>query len=750
MTATRGPGPELQAAGRLADEASFRFYRDGDEHAILSLLEAAFGRWPGVEITVDPIEHLRWKLRSDVYLHHVVVEAGAEMVGVSLCWPRPTHTTRVPFVTQTGADLAIHPDYQSQSGLKAMRAFNKAIYDELFAIRIGGSSRHPAVIHSRATTRRGLFGNRVQVLERPFSLATALSRFRPRRGQSLQHAARSLRLLTQGLRGPGRNGVTPAEARSWSVRAVETFDDRIDPFWDEARSAFDYVMTRDAAYLNWRYCDPRAGKYTVFLAEEGRSLLGYAAVQVSRERGFLSDALVLPERLDVLDALVGAALGHLREAGVDLALAWLPAHHSYHPVLRRHGFLVRPTRTRELAYNILGDRPEEDFTFLSDPRTRVHFTAAIRTPCSAAMAKRDVQLNASTSDIAVSCRLVREGDEEQMLPVLEQAFDRWPSVELTVDPIDHLRWKLWSDVYHHHIVAEVGQKIVGMMLLWARPAKVRDHVLVPWIGADLAVHPDYQQLGILTAMREVREQSFRGALDFQIGGLSRHPAIAHGRVGRTDRYPIGNRVQVLERPLTPAAALSRFGPGVGRLIRSVARSSGRAGAIERTAWTVREIDSFNERVDRLWEEASASFDFMLLRNAEFLNWRYCDRRAGRHTVLLAEEAGRVLGYAAAQVSHGRGYLSDVLVLPGRLDVLDSLLEHATRRLKEAGVAVVIAWCPTLHPYSSVLRRHGYLVRPTRTRKLAYRPLHRRAEPELLFLQDPQARLHFTAGDVDVV
>lgn len=372
MTQTRDE--RALGAGSFVD-GSFRFFRDGDEHAILSLLEATFGRWPSVEIAVKPIEHLRWKLRNDVYRNHVVVEVGGRLASVSLCWPRPTHTTRVPFVTQTGADLAIHPAYQGQGGLKAMRAFSKPTFDRLFAIRIGGSSRHPAVIHSRATTQRGLFGNRVLLLERPFSLATAIARFRPRRGQSLQDAARSLRLLTQGLRGQGRNGATPSPRTSWSLRAVDAFDERTDAFWHEARSSFDYIMARDAAYLNWRYCDPRAGRYTTFLAEERGTVLGYAAVQVSRERGILSDALVLPERLDVLDALLGAALGHLREAGVSLAAAWLPEHHAYQSMLRRHGFLPRTTRTRDLAYNILGDRPEEDSAFLSDPRTRTHITA---------------------------------------------------------------------------------------------------------------------------------------------------------------------------------------------------------------------------------------------------------------------------------------------------------------------------------------------------------------------------------------
>ena len=301
-----------------------------------------------------------------------------------------------------------------------------------------------------------------------------------------------------------------------------------------------------------------------------------------------------------------------------------------------------------------------------------------------------------------------------------------------------------------------------MSLLWLRPARVRGGVLVQRASADLAVHPDYQQLGILKVMRDFKDEAFRGVFDFYIGGFSKHPAIVRGRVGRTDRHPIGNRIQVRERPLTLRAALSRFGPRAGRSMRNTSGSlrlaaqsmlglaRGRGAPAERTAWAVHQVESFDERIDRLWEEASRSFGFIPERNADFLNWRYCDPRAGRFTALLAEGGGRALGYAVLQVSHGRGYLADLLVLPERLDVLDSLLAEATGYFEEAGVPIVVAWSPTRHSYNSVLHRHGFLVRPTRTRKFAYVTLHRRMEEALSFLQDPQARLHFTAGDVDVI
>lgn len=70
-----------------------------------------------------------------------------------------------------------------------------------------------------------------------------------------------------------------------------------------------------------------------------------------------------------------------------------------------------------------------------------------------------------SSDIA-SARFLREGEEEKLLEFLISAFDRWPSHEIAVPAIDHLRWKLRSHQKDigRHIVAELGSEIVGSRL----------------------------------------------------------------------------------------------------------------------------------------------------------------------------------------------------------------------------------------------------------------------------------------------
>ena len=55
-----------------------RVFREGDEQGILELLTAAYGHWPGVDIDVEPLSHLRWKLDSDPFVmqYHCLRVAG--------------------------------------------------------------------------------------------------------------------------------------------------------------------------------------------------------------------------------------------------------------------------------------------------------------------------------------------------------------------------------------------------------------------------------------------------------------------------------------------------------------------------------------------------------------------------------------------------------------------------------------------------------------------------------------------------
>ena len=61
---------------------------------------------------------------------------------------------------------------------------------------------------------------------------------------------------------------------------------------------------------------------------------------------------------------------------------------------------------------------------------------------------------------------------------------------------------------------------------------------------------------------------------------------------------------------------------------------------------------------------------------------------------------------------------DLLALPGRLDVVQTLVSDGVERLGEAGTAAVECWMLREQPYAPVLRRAGFVGLPGRSAEVA--------------------------------
>jgi GNAT superfamily N-acetyltransferase len=320
-------------------------------------------------------------------------------------------------------------------------------------------------------------------------------------------------------------------------------------------------------------------------------------------------------------------------------------------------------------------------------------------------------------------RFYRAGDEEGLLALFQSTFAGWPTVASQVRAIDHLRWKLPSALQadRYTTVAEAGDRLVAARPFVICPTKVLDRVLRLRNGFDTAVHPDYQGRGLMTAMRAFHPERFTEEVDLHIG-YGDHPAFASMRK-REDMHYFGNTVDVLT--LDPPVALSPTP----------------------APWRIVDAPRFDERIDSFFAEAAVPFDFIVERSKEFLNWRYADPRAGSFRLRVAESGSRILGYAVLSASNGRAYIADVLALPGRLDVVSSLLDDAIDYAVREQAAALECWCPAHHPYRSVLAGRGF--RHKRRLKPVYLAL-RLPAADLDFLADRKAAIHFQLGDTDLV
>jgi len=273
------------------------------------------------------------------------------------------------------------------------------------------------------------------------------------------------------------------------------------------------------------------------------------------------------------------------------------------------------------------------------------------------------------------------------------------------------------------VVAEIDGAIVGLCMRSLRVAKIAGPELLLQQGFDSCVDADYRETGVMSAIRG----RFRDLLETRgdlLIFLSEHPAFSKFRVSE-GAIPLGTSLRVL---------LCNE-PSFGAAQRNA------------TSWTIEEPARFDKRVDAFWTETAAQFDFIIARTQDMLNWRYCDPRAGTFVIRTAEERGRLLGYAVLRVTNGTGHIADLLALPGRTDVAQSLVVNALDYFHARAVPSVQCWCATRHPYEQLLPSLGF-VNKRRTIHLDWVAFT--SKPDRAALKSARLALHYMAGDTDLV
>ena len=355
-------------------------------------------------------------------------------------------------------------------------------------------------------------------------------------------------------------------------------------------------------------------------------------------------------------------------------------------------------------------------------------------------------------------REVRPEDVPEILTLLEQSFERgWPNIPLQVPPLEHLCWKMDSPqlIPGDASVIELDGRIIAYNGTVGRDVWVRGERVPGRSGVDLAVHPDFQGTGLVGPWREWRRARRPNPEPVGIGEGSTHPRLRRSSRRRNERRLIANRVDVLTLPLS-MTAIARGSSGIGspltwaRAGRTIAKSIGgrvrhrRLPEVARLP-AVREVASFDESADELWERARESWDFAVVRDRRYLNWRYCDPRAGVYRVTAVGDDPRLDGFMVTALLGQDAQLVDVLTAPGDLNALRALVADAIEDARRRGAASLSVQMARHHPYREVLLRCGFV--PTKwVRTMGFN--ERRSWALGFLADDARARLHVAFGDTD--
>ena len=148
------------------------------------------------------------------------------------------------------------------------------------------------------------------------------------------------------------------------VTRETAFPDETDALWDASPLSGGNVITvsRNAAYLNWRFCENPAQHYRILVAWKGSAVAGYAVIKFyhdgKRFVGHVADMLCRSEGHNaVARTLLSSAFDIFAWQQVDVVSCWFSPSHPLRPKFDELGFVEDGFETQLGCRPMMSDQP---------------------------------------------------------------------------------------------------------------------------------------------------------------------------------------------------------------------------------------------------------------------------------------------------------------------------------------------------------------------------------------------------------
>ncbi len=160
-------------------------------------------------------------------------------------------------------------------------------------------------------------------------------------------------------RGAQRRSALRARASGLRREPLARFDPQVDRLSEAVEPRFDWMVHRDAAYLNWRFFDAPSGRFEALAVRDASDhLVGYAVVQrplAGEVVGIVSDLLGIDPAAE--GAALDGALELLAARGASIARAYAMRGSHWARLLAQGGFRSPRGEKPVGAYALEGDHP---------------------------------------------------------------------------------------------------------------------------------------------------------------------------------------------------------------------------------------------------------------------------------------------------------------------------------------------------------------------------------------------------------
>lgn len=313
-------------------------------------------------------------------------------------------------------------------------------------------------------------------------------------------------------------------------------------------------------------------------------------------------------------------------------------------------------------------------------------------------------------------RFYLPGDEYQIVDLLKENFSRWNQLP---DALENWNWKHLNNPWKSVIVVCVDEdKIVGVIHEIELNMKIGDSIHLCHYGDDGAVSSGYRGQGVYNKISSMlREYNINNGVDYRYAATE-NPVISKSliKVGaRPLPFEISHMVRVknIDKFLSKNQKNTLF-INIGIRVLKVLNQIGNlfnTKQMKPNNLSIMELDKFDNRIDVFWNKVKNSFDYIIEKKVNYLNWKLT--RPGKNQVLkIASQKDEIVGFIILGISeiedYSQGVISDLLVLPDRLDVAELLIKDACRYFENKSVDAIYYGATKDHPYQKLFAKNGFL------------------------------------------
>ncbi len=313
------------------------------------------------------------------------------------------------------------------------------------------------------------------------------------------------------------------------------------------------------------------------------------------------------------------------------------------------------------------------------------------------------------------------GDEIQIVNLLKMVFNGWPRFDVQSPSLEHWKWKhLESPNKSIVVVAESDDKIIGCWHRVIQKINFRDRVQFSTQGVDVAVHHDYKGRNISWKLRELAakiasEQNIGMMVGVNSNLLIRKSAIRRGHVALGNIYEyikiqdIGLHMKFSQ---SKYKILLKFGYRFFSRYNQIIHLTDKMRLNNLGNIRFYNVNEFDDKIEEFWNDIKTMYAYATVRDKDYLNWRYCDKRGGEYVIRLAEERGSIVGYCVFRVnrfeSYPEGYLVDLVTSPERLDIMDYFIRDAVKFFNENNLNTIRIWNGENSVLGILLLKYGFI------------------------------------------